>query len=381
MKSFGSILEANKGLGPGFDSLRVLLSFCVIAWHCVPLTSGTALTVKATPFWPLVYSILPMFFALSGFLVTGSALRLPLSKFATSRVLRIVPALIVDTLVTILIIGPIFTTVSLSAYFGSSVTHAYLLNMVGEIHFLLPGLFENNPYPRTVNGSLWTLPAELACYVFMGTLIASGWVKNWRAVAAVYVLDLCLMAIARQLYGHYHIPGLGYFVAPGAKLVPMFLIGSLFFLLKDKIVYSWRLFALCVVLGLAPGLFLSSTWWESAIWIAATAPLWAYIVTFLGLTKIPAIPLFNRGDYSYGIYLYGFPIQQVIVLLSGTKSPVMLFALTFIPVTLLAIFSWHVVEKPTLRLRKAFSFAAKREEMRKAELASDSDTQQNSPIG
>ncbi len=98
-------------------------------------------------------------------------------------------------------------------------------------------------------------------------------------------------------------------------------------------------------------------------------PIYAYVTVFLGATKLPAIPFFRRGDYSYGIYLYGFPIQQAIVAITNTRDPFVLFALTVVPVTALAVVSWHVVEKPTLKLRKAFSMAAQREAKREAEIA------------
>lgn len=164
-------MASNNGIGAGFDTLRLVLAIAVILWHCVPLTQGETDRMLATPVWVWIYTIIPVFFALSGFLVTGSALRLTLGKFAASRILRIVPALAVDTLVTILIIAPLVTTVSLSEFYSSSETWHYLLNMIGEIRYTLPGVFEDNPYTEVVNGSLWTIRPELAYYALMFALI------------------------------------------------------------------------------------------------------------------------------------------------------------------------------------------------------------------
>lgn len=108
MKTIGEALDANKGVGPGFDFMRLFLAFAVIAWHSVPITQGSAEALKTEPWWILVYAVVPVFFALSGFLVTGSALRLSVGPFVASRALRILPALFVDTAISILLYCPLF---------------------------------------------------------------------------------------------------------------------------------------------------------------------------------------------------------------------------------------------------------------------------------
>ncbi len=155
---------------------------------------------------------------------------------------------------------------------------------------------------------------------------------------------------------------------PGALLVPEFLIGSVLYLKRDKIPYSAPLFWLCVGLILASGFVLPEAVFSVMPASSALAiPLYAYVALFIGATRMPKLPLFSRGDYSYGIYLYGFPIQQAIVAGTGILNPFALFFMTTGPVTLLAMGSWHLVEKPTLRLRKGFSMAAKIEAKRQKE--------------
>lgn len=357
MQTFGSVLEENKGIGPGFDTMRVVLAFSVIAWHCIPIAIGSSDTAKLSNAWVFWYSILPVFFALSGFLVSGSAMRLSLGKFALSRILRIIPALVVDTLVTILLIAPFFTNLAFSDYISNGETLKYLLNILGKIQFTLPGVFEENPYQRIVNGSLWTIGPELLCYIFMGFLIYSGWIRSPRKVLLITLLVAIYIFAAYWLVSSYEVKAEGYLVHAGWKLLIAFLAGSLCYLLRFNIPYSFTFFA-CVLSVLVLFSLFVGPQWDSPFWIVFSTPLFVYAMGFLGLTRLPKIPFFDTGDYSYGIYLYGFPVQQAFVSLFGIGDPVVLFLSVVVPITLLAVFSWHCVEKPALKLRKMFSFAA-----------------------
>ena len=307
-------------------------------------------------------AIVPMFFILSGFLVTGSAVRLPLGKFALSRSLRIVPALFVDTVFTVFVLDALFTTLPLADYAAHPTTRAYLLNIIGEIHFYLPGVFADNPLPDVVNGALWTIPPELGCYLTIGLLIAFGWVRNWKIVAGMAV-GLMVVIIAGTVLQDRLPPLLAKIITyPGAALVPGFLIGSLLFLKRHLVPYSLPLFLACLAIIVGSGYVLSAESYAGLpIWIFSMIPVYGYVTLFIGATRIPPLPFFRRGDYSYGIYLYGFPIQQAIVASTGITNPFLLFVSALPVILALAVFSWHVVEKPTLKLRKAFSMSARHE--------------------
>lgn len=365
MRTIGSIMDGNKGIGPGFDLLRIGLALAVILRHCFPISYGNGADASAGVLWLASMAILPMFFILSGFLVTGSALRLSLGKFAWSRALRIVPALAVDTFVTLLLIAPLFTTVDLGSYFASPVTHAYLLNIVGEIHYFLPGVFLSNPLSGVVNGALWTIPPELGCYVVMAALILFNWVRDWRKVAIMLAFSIAVVLVMPLLASEAPPLAKKVLMYPGAMLVPNFVLGSLLYLKRHAIPYSPALFWGCVAMIFATGFLLpDATFSNLPVITILVSPIYAYVTLFIGATPLPQLPLFRRGDYSYGMYLYGFPIQQGIVAATGIQSPLFLFALTLGPVLLLAMASWHLIEKPTLRLRKGFSMAAKIEEGR-----------------
>ncbi|MXP11205.1 acyltransferase family protein [Pseudoblastomonas halimionae] len=349
--------------------LRVVLAFAVVYRHCFPLVYGMEEATHLGIWWTATMAIVPIFFILSGFLVTGSAVRLTLGKFVASRVLRIIPALAVDTLVTILVIGALFTTLSHYDYFTSEQTLSYFWNIFGFIHYLLPGVFEQNPHAGIVNGSLWTIPPELGCYVMMSFIIILGWVSDWVKTLAIAVFSSA--AIVAAPYLPEQTPGfiMKALTNPGAILVPEFLFGSVLYTKRHAVPYSWTLFAIAIGCVILSGVLLPDEVYSvMPVSTVVLIPAYAYIAVFIGVTKLPKPPLFSRGDYSYGVYLYGFPIQQAIVASTGVTSPYALFAMAVVPITLLAMFSWHVVEKPTLKLRKGFSFAAKMERQRQQEL-------------
>jgi XapX domain-containing protein len=364
MQTIGSRLDANKGIGPGFDLIRVVLAFGVIAWHCIPLTAGSTEALNTARYWILVYALVPTFFAVSGFLVTGSAMRLPLGQFAASRILRIVPALAVDTAVSVLIFGTLFTTLPVLAFLLHHDTQVYWLNIVGEIHFHLPGVFEDHPN-TAVNGSLWTIRPELACYIMMGILIATGLVKRWPVVAAAAVILWAVSYLGQQVTMDYI--GKYFVTSDHTKLVIFFLVGSLFFLLRYKIPASPLIAGAAVLFMIASAAFgTGKGLGTDRFYMLVACPLLTYLIIWLGLQKLPQLPLFNRGDYSYGIYLYGYPMQQAVIQVTGVDQPWQVFVLTFVPVTVVAMMSWHFVEKPTLKLRKRFSLAAKIDQQREA---------------
>ncbi|HEY6734768.1 MAG TPA: acyltransferase family protein [Roseiarcus sp.] len=166
-----TILDEMRSAGPataGFDYLRIGLATAVLTWHSIILSTGSAPLDQALwsgPFRFLPAAILPMFFAVSGFLVSASLERSRLHQFLALRVLRIVPALAVVVVLSALILGPVFTTLPLRRYFTSPEFGGFFLNIVAVAHVTLPGVFEHNPDPRFIASQLWTIPFEFQCYV------------------------------------------------------------------------------------------------------------------------------------------------------------------------------------------------------------------------
>jgi peptidoglycan/LPS O-acetylase OafA/YrhL len=372
MTTIGQKLDENNGFGPGFNFLRIALAISVLIWHSVYITTasvyvptGALETALQSFIWPFYYAIIPMFFALSGFLVTASALRLPLREYILNRAFRIVPALGVDIFFCALVIGPIFTAFTMDAYFSDPKFFLYFGNIIGWIHYLLPGVCLDNPYRETVNGALWTVPFEIGCYVVMSVMIWLGLIRHWYWVLGSAIF---LMIAASTLYFTGYETGVTLvdrllqfaFQSRGAALVPSFLIGSALFLMKDFVPHDVRIAALVIAYLFCMGFFANPDTIKNPVFIAvSTLPL-AYLVVWLGMLRIPNLSVFERGDYSYGIYLYHWPILQVIQQMAGPDIWWKL-ALMGIPcVTLFAMFSWHMIEKPVLKYRRNFSLVGER---------------------
>lgn len=323
----------------GFDYLRLALALGVISSHSVLLTGND--WVYKTPTWRilgvLVSMIVPMFFALSGFLVAGSLERCAtLTRFLGLRVLRIMPALSVEVLVSALILGPLFTTLSLSAYFQSDLFHHYFFNLVGHIQYSLPGVFKENPN-QLVNGQLWTVPFELICYIVLACLALLGAYKNGRLLILV-LLACYLFQIANTIFR----PNYEYQGAGGTTTVVMFICGIVLFRFRGRIPWSSWLALACAAASLALS--------QVPNGIRFTGLPVAYFTVYLGLLNPPRSSVVLGGDYSYGLYLYGYPLQQAVVAAAPSLRTWYWNLLLSLPLALtIAICSWWLVERPCLR--------------------------------
>lgn len=373
MATFGSRLSDHKGVGPGFDAMRIALALSVLYTHTCLMRPASleAELAPVMPFaplqqWAFDFAILPMFFALSGFLVAGSAERLSVGQFLINRGLRIVPALAVEIVLSALVLGPLLTVYGLWQYFTDPAFARYFLNILGSIHYDLPGVFLSNPQTSMVNGSLWTVPHELACYALLVGCLMTGLYRR-RALMLALTLTLFAISIVIFLCGHFglalpHQEALGYiFVTRGAaRLVPLFLVGILVYQYRDRIPYRADLLVAAILGYVALAAFGSPDWMANPIFSFVTAPLFAYIVNYAGLSERFVFKPLSRGDYSYGIYLYGYPLQQAMIqTMPGLDNRAAFFALSVAAASAMAIFSWHVIEKPVLRLRRKFSLTAR----------------------
>lgn len=362
-ETIGEILDLNKGIGPGFDFLRVALALSVVAWHSVPVANGGNWPDLTRVVWFPGYAILVMFFGLSGFLIAGSALRLSLREFLINRSLRIFPALILEITLSALVLGPIFTNLTFTDYFTRRQTYHYFSNILGMMQYQLPGVFFHNP-SNLVNWSLWTVPYEIGCYGIMAMFIIYGMLRrpsSLLVISALYALIGLIVFLSGILTS-----GLAadlcnsLLIGRGSRLLLAFVLGIAAFLFRYRLVYSWHLFAVSVAICSVVSLARPSLSPSYPIINALTVPALIYMTVFIGATRIPKLPIYSSGDYSYGIYLYGLPIQQgVKALLPPLTSGLLHLAISMPFVTIFAMFSWHVVERPVLKARKKFSFVAR----------------------
>ena len=373
-QSIGNMLDRQKGFGPGFDFLRIALALSVVAAHTPYIAMGR---IDGPEPWYVFfphYAALVIFFVLGGFLVAASGLRLTLKEFLINRGLRIVPALTVEIVLSALILGPIFTSLPLSDYFTDIRTYRYFGNVAGLVDYMLPGVFSGNPAPE-VNSSLWTIQFEYICYVLMMVVIACGLLRR-PALILLGAILLVGIGLALDVTGHGATssqlpPGVsaslhdkifsaGIFLGRGSKLLVAFILGIAIYLYRYRIPYDGRLLAACCLLCLAVAIIGPVDWLTQPVLNATLCPALVYITAYLGVSKLPRLPLFSKGDYSYGIYLYGFPLQQVVKVWLPHGSMIVQFAISLAMVIPFAALSWHWIEKPILKLRGGFSFVAPR---------------------
>lgn len=349
LPTFQDKMQSAGGVTTGFDYLRIGLSVAVLAWHANALSARSLELDEALwsgPFRFLPAAIIPMFFALSGFLVTGSLGRTRLHQFVTLRFIRLIPALAVEITLSALIIGLIFTTLPASQYFSSPQFYAYFLNIVGDIHFYLPGVFVEEPAQGLVNGQLWTIPFELECYLAL-VLLAVTTLTRRRFTFVALVAIISLAFTVRVFLGH---PISSVTHAPGRALVFCFLAGVGLHLCRDAVPHSGLLAILSAV---AAAVFLQIA---NLSYLAAFPA--AYLTVYLGLLRPPAIPF---GDLSYGVYLFHWPIQQSLVHAIPSINSWWLMLLISLPLTAVcAWLSWTLVEKPILVRKKPILAAVDR---------------------
>ena len=325
-----------------FDALRLFAAGMVIYGH------GWILATPAGPgFWgvPFARIGLDIFFAISGYMVTGSWQRTPnLLLFLAKRALRIFPGLIACVLATAYILGPRLSNLPLHAYLHNGEVLKYLQNMWLFQRLYLPGVFEGMRLNGAVNGSLWSLFPEVLCYLTVPLLALLPlrprlWTLGIGGVAAG-------IAGMWLFYGYEGLPIVFYNTDVKYMLVqvPFFFIGGLYRLLGDRAPNFYR--ADVALLGYTLNWMVASwySWWNLPIeW--ATLP---YMVICFGRMSMPVVRRAGRfGDLSYGMYLYAFPVQQIVIAaMPRNEYPIatcMAFTVPF------ALLSWHLVESPALR--------------------------------
>jgi peptidoglycan/LPS O-acetylase OafA/YrhL len=350
----GSQLAELRGRAPGFDGMRLWLSLSIIVYHSMLTSYGPAYDgdVVEGPARPLVLVLLPAFFALSGFLIAGSMLRVrSLKIFLAHRILRIIPALFCEVLISALVLGPLLTTLPLSDYFRDPLFAKYFLNIIGEIQYVLPGLFPDNPLPSIVNIQLWTIPVELKCYLLFSVLMLAGVSLNKHLMLLLFIAGMLVLG-ALQWTGH-HVQDPRDVVSDHV-LILNFIGGITAYLWRDTLRLSLPALAVSVVAA-------SLVFWSNRF-IALSPILTIYLMVFVGMTRVPMPRLLAKGDYSYGVYLYGFPIQQTIAYLFPEHRTPLFNLMLAIPLTLtMAVLSWHLLEKHVLDLKRHIKAPVRRE--------------------
>ena len=263
------------------------------------------------------------FFVVSGFLIAGSALRQPsIGQFAIHRAARILPGFWAVQLLTVFVLAP---TIMMARHgdqlgywdclFGPNSAISYLWRNAGIriLQYPITDLFRHNPGGEAVNGSLWTLAPEVTCYICLGLLAVMGGLR-WKVVGPVLFLALyaihatCLFRpeIGVAISGVLKKGGLFSFQIPLVRsLFLAFVAGMSFYQFRDSV--RWRVWVAALA---ALAAALSCDRWEFDLVLPLTLP---YVVLYLA-HRLPFERVERWGDFSYGIYIYAFPIQQCLAL-------------------------------------------------------------------
>lgn len=345
-----------QGKDNNYNLIRIIAALAVLITHSFALSTGA---VDSEPFreslgMTMGSIAVDIFFIASGFLVTGSLLtRKSIIEFVWARVLRIFPALLIMLFLTIFLLGIAFTSLPVRAYLFNSTTYVYFLKcatLFGGIAFELPGVFENNPFRMQVNASLWTMPYEVRMYAFLAVIwIVVRFAGKLKEVAfEIIIVSGAVLSGGFILARHwwpYLFPQEGHF----AQLFFMFFSGAAFYVLKERITLSSKLFWLFF------GVICIAAAYNKHVFFVAYSLTISYMLFYVAYIPSGCIRKYNLiGDYSYGVYIYAFPIQQSIAaLIPGVSIASMVF-ISLVVTLIFSVTSWHVIEYRALSLKKIF---------------------------
>ncbi len=367
-----------------FNLLRLCLAIMVIFSHSYPTLRGISVLdptahllrdQKDLPFYHAIDAGLLAvygFFAISGYLVTMSWQNSRgLRDYLKKRVLRICPGFAAAYLISVLVAG------RLMALYPEQYFHEVL---AGKKELLLQLVLLKLPWTpplqndAVINGSLWTISFEFWCYLVVAALGTAAFLSR-RILPRVVVqaAPALLFAFTYVVYcahcaGHLlgtlglmdgHLRSLEssrwveriVFISPGnavswSRQFVYFAAGMCLYLYRDTLLNRRALVYVSVAV-LAASVALVPA-------LAYTLPIFgAYAL--IALCLVPSRTLAQVGrkaDLSYGLYLYAFPVQQVLVLYFGRHlTPVTLFLVALALTAVFATASWFGVEKPFLSLK------------------------------
>lgn len=334
-----------------FDFIRLALAILVIFSHSYPLGTGSELV---EPFNFMTrhqvtggHIAVDLFFIISGFLITASYERSGnITAYMKKRIFRIYPGFVVTMLFSLLVVLPL-SGGYLPKSSGVSRVWDFVTQTVRLQEFHNAGSFAWNPIPGVVNGSLWSIQYEFWCYIGVALLGVSGVLRSNRMLLGLFycsILTSYLFAIFEWTPGGKLLGVIFGYPPIWARLLPMYLAGMVFYRLRAHL--SLKIIWIVVACGMLMVAAFLPHGWTLLFPIAG-----AYLV--LALAYHPAIRLHSwsrYGDFSYGTYLYGYPVEQLAMRWIGHPvSSWTLFALATPATLVCAIVSWHVVEKRFLQ--------------------------------
>ena len=336
------------GRGNNFNLLRMIAATSVLISHAYPLAlgPGAAEPLSSTLHVSLGELAVLTFFAISGYFISSSFVNSRgAMDFCVARGLRIYPALLLVIIMSAAILGPLFTTHALGAYAADDSTYTYLFRNLSLkwMQYDLPGVFGDNPYPSAVNGSLWSLFYEVLCYAVVALVGIWGVMRQgWRFIGFLALYAIGYLALKHAPVHH------NTAIADICQLTLPFVIGMAFY--RFRRVLPLHVIP-CVLAGGTALLSYGGPWFEECFVL-----FWSYLIFCVGYWRWRPLVHYNRiGDYSYGMYIYAFPWEQICAACWKGISPLGLMALSFPPTLACAMLSWHMLERRALARRTAIA--------------------------
>jgi peptidoglycan/LPS O-acetylase OafA/YrhL len=339
-----NLMDVASSRNNNWNLYRVIAATLVIFSHSVPISQGDSYSDFLSQYTKNRLSLggfsVGVFFFVAGFLITRSAQRDRAAlKFFLARIKRIIPQLAFVSIISAFLIGPVITSLSIKNYFSSCQTYRYLLNSVLVIQHDLPGVFTHNAYGTVVNGALWTLPVEFMCYV------ACFFYVKWKFDSEKkYFITLPIVAVIAILLNTVFVKKT--FFITILRPVLIFYVGMGCYILRKKINLSMRLgfvslFCFVVLIGIHLDV------------VAMVFVFPFFLLPFAYATKhVVSLPSF-LGEPSYGMYLWGFVVQQIVCCLFGGHMQWYVNALISVPIAfVLGIVNHYVIDGTIKKISK-----------------------------
>ncbi len=348
---FGSHLsDWSEGRNNSFDFVRFVFAVVVLFDHCFVLTFPRNFS---TDYIRMLFHgqtdegalAVNGFFAISGFLITVSWFRCRgVLDFLRKRVLRIHPGLIAATVFCVFIAAPAGAEDALQF-----IRHVHILRVMFDALTLrqigtLPPTFLSHASDQ-LNGSLWTIRIEFECYLLLPLFALFKMLRRKESVLILTIITwiglVCIQLLVKDISSHQMLES----IRQHLRFTNYFLSGMCFYLYRESIrisvPYTITAIAGCVLASIFGGFNL------------VLPILGVYLLMVFTFAPSPALHRFaHRADLSYGVYLYAWPIKQLVLEFLGVNmNPYVLFVIAFPATCIAAAFSWFLVEKPCLRLK------------------------------
>jgi peptidoglycan/LPS O-acetylase OafA/YrhL len=352
-KPLASFLQSRDN---NFNLIRFIAAFGVLLSHSYSLVLGSGETEPVRQLIGMSFGqiAVDIFFISSGFLIANSLfVKKDLTNFLWARFLRIYPGLFVALIFCVFVVGMYFTSYPVGKYLTDSQTYIFFFKnavlFFGEEQSL-PGVFETLPWPGVVNGSLWTLPFEVKayCLLVLFSVVIHRLVIWSEGLLSEYLFYLLIPLLGMLIYivNHFYtfLP-ISYFTYEDFRLYSLFFIGTACYIFKDKLILSKSFFYVALFA------LLLSTIHTDMFFIIYNICIF-YVVFYIAYIPKGGIRKFNQyGDYSYGIYIYAWPVQQSVVALIPNINVLELCVYSFAVTLLLSYFSWNYIEKKALKFK------------------------------